>query len=89
LTAGVNPLKLREYLAAGLPALSTPLPEARSVDHIQIVENAGDVSRALESIDADDTPEQRKARKASVQNDGWAARVTKLREILGLHEVTP
>ena len=27
LTRAVNPIKLREYLAAGLPVISTPLPE--------------------------------------------------------------
>jgi len=27
LTKSVNPIKLREYLAAGLPVVSTPLPE--------------------------------------------------------------
>jgi glycosyltransferase involved in cell wall biosynthesis len=27
LTRAVNPIKLREYLAAGLPVVSTPLPE--------------------------------------------------------------
>jgi hypothetical protein len=27
LTAAANPLKLREYLAAGLPVVATPLPE--------------------------------------------------------------
>jgi glycosyltransferase involved in cell wall biosynthesis len=30
LTKAVNPIKLREYLAAGLPVVSTPLPEAKS-----------------------------------------------------------
>jgi glycosyltransferase involved in cell wall biosynthesis len=29
LTRNVNPIKLREYLAAGLPVVSTPLPEVR------------------------------------------------------------
>jgi glycosyltransferase involved in cell wall biosynthesis len=29
LTKAVNPIKLREYLAAGLPVVSTPLPEAK------------------------------------------------------------
>ena len=29
LTTAVNPIKLREYLAAGLPVISTPLPEVK------------------------------------------------------------
>jgi glycosyltransferase involved in cell wall biosynthesis len=27
MTRSINPIKLREYLAAGLPVVSTPLPE--------------------------------------------------------------
>jgi len=32
LTIAVNPIKLREYLAAGLPVVATPLPEVRVYD---------------------------------------------------------
>lgn len=34
LTDSVNPIKLREYLAAGLPVVSTPLREARAYQHV-------------------------------------------------------
>jgi glycosyltransferase involved in cell wall biosynthesis len=34
LTKAVNPIKLREYLAAGLPVVSTPLPEVRLYEHV-------------------------------------------------------
>lgn len=34
LTRAVNPIKLREYLAAGLPVVSTPLPEVERYDHL-------------------------------------------------------
>ncbi len=38
LTIAVNPIKLREYLAAGLPVISTPLPEVQLYqEYIQIV----------------------------------------------------
>src|SRR5206468_10102875 len=32
LTVAANPLKLREYLAAGLPVVATDIPEARRLD---------------------------------------------------------
>src|SRR5579884_161363 len=32
LTAASNPLKLREYVAAGLPVVSTDIPEARALE---------------------------------------------------------
>jgi glycosyltransferase involved in cell wall biosynthesis len=34
LTDNVNPIKLREYLAAGLPVVSTPLPEAKVYQNV-------------------------------------------------------
>lgn len=34
LTIAANPLKLREYLAAGLPVVATPLPEIQKLNHL-------------------------------------------------------
>lgn len=34
LTRAVNPIKLREYLAAGMPVVSTPLPEVSRYGHL-------------------------------------------------------
>lgn len=34
LTHAVNPIKLREYLAAGLPVISTPMPEVMRYQHL-------------------------------------------------------
>ncbi|MGD0132897.1 MAG: glycosyltransferase [Bryobacteraceae bacterium] len=34
LTIAANPLKLREYLAAGLPVVATPLPEVQKLGHL-------------------------------------------------------
>jgi len=34
LTYAVNPIKLREYLAAGLPVVSTPMPEVKIYEHL-------------------------------------------------------
>jgi glycosyltransferase involved in cell wall biosynthesis len=34
LTHAVNPIKLREYLAAGLPVISTPMPEVETYRHL-------------------------------------------------------
>jgi hypothetical protein len=34
LTLAANPLKMREYLAAGLPVVATPLPEVRRFRHL-------------------------------------------------------
>lgn len=52
LTVAVNPIKLREYLAAGLPVVSTPLPEvALYRDLVELAETpqqfVGAIARAL------------------------------------------
>jgi hypothetical protein len=51
LTRAVNPIKLREYMSAGLPVVSTALPEVlRYRDFVSIAENAGDFIAACERI---------------------------------------
>ena len=42
LTAAINPLKLKEYMATGLPVLSTPIPEACRLGEFIIVRREGD-----------------------------------------------
>lgn len=83
LTAAVNPLKLREYLAAGLPTLSTPLPEAQGLDtEIKLVAKAQDVSAVLDDIEANDTPEHRAQRRASMASHSWQSRSAQLRQVI-------
>ncbi|MBN2559531.1 MAG: hypothetical protein JXQ75_01185 [Phycisphaerae bacterium] len=83
LTRGVNPLKLREYLAAGLPALSTPLPEAMSlVPALCIVRAAEDVRRELSRIPEEDSPGERAKRREAMKEHSWAARAAELRRVV-------
>lgn len=42
LTRNANPLKLREYLAAGLPVVATPLPEIAKFDHLVLLATTSD-----------------------------------------------
>jgi hypothetical protein len=81
LTRGVDPLKARESLAAGLPTLATPLPALAAVPEIELVRDAEDVVRALASVLQTDTPARRAARRASVAGETWAARAALLRDI--------
>jgi glycosyltransferase involved in cell wall biosynthesis len=51
LTLAANPLKLREYLAAGLPVVSTAIPEAgRLGDLVRVGKNKDDFIRQLQTI---------------------------------------
>ncbi len=50
LTRAVNPIKLREYLAAGLPVVSTPLPEVKLYHHlVRISDTPEAFAAAIES----------------------------------------
>ncbi len=80
LTKGVNPLKLREYLAAGLPTLCTALPEAAIFgDTVHSVHTAPDVSEVLRTVLREDTAAARQTRRDAVQNHSWRHRALELR----------
>ncbi len=80
LTEAVNPLKLREYLAAGLPTASTPLPETQSLGAlVERVEDAEAVTRWLEGPVSSDSAEEREQRRASVAEHSWSNRAATLR----------
>ena len=83
LTIGVNPLKAREYLAAGLPTHCTPLPEAEDLrDRILVTSEAAHVVRWLRSEVMHDSREARRSRRESVRADSWAARAETLRSVV-------
>jgi glycosyltransferase involved in cell wall biosynthesis len=71
-----NPLKLREYLAAGKPVVSTRFPAAEQyADVINIVDNADAMIRALQlSAMATPNPSQRDI----VADHTWTARASEL-----------
>ncbi|MCB9730320.1 MAG: glycosyltransferase [Deltaproteobacteria bacterium] len=83
LTRGVNPLKAREYLAAGLPVACTPLPEvlplAERGDLLLSADPAAIAAWAAR-VRATDDAAMRSARRASVADDGWAARSAALHQ---------
>jgi hypothetical protein len=72
----VNPLKLREYLSAGLPVVSVPLPELegyRQYCTTAVTFEAFDqgVAEALRT----DSPALREQRSAAMRSETWARRV--------------
>jgi glycosyltransferase involved in cell wall biosynthesis len=77
LTKAVNPLKLREGLAAGLPTFSTPMPEARLAE-VTTGTTAEEVLAWLRGPVLADDAASRARRRASVASDGWDARATLL-----------
>jgi glycosyltransferase involved in cell wall biosynthesis len=85
LTLHASPLKLREYLAAGLPVVATALPEARLLARahrgVRVADDAtgfvAEIARAL----AD--PEPRAARSDAIAGESWDAKLDELSALLG------
>ena len=72
----VNPLKLREYLSAGLPVVSTPVPEV--VRHAHLCRVAGTPDAFLAALDAalaEASPDARRKRSDAMTHETWSARV--------------
>jgi glycosyltransferase involved in cell wall biosynthesis len=79
LTLNVNPIKLREYLSAGLPVVSTDIPEvARYVGSHGNLANACAVATerdefyaAIDKLLSSDSPAARRARSDAMLEETW------------------
>lgn len=79
----VNPLKLREYLSAGLPVVSTPVPEVRRYPQLaEIAATPDEFISACERALAAGSAAQRATRSAAMTNETWAARVANVEATL-------
>lgn len=68
-----NPLKLREYIAAGRPVVTTPMPAASPfADVVSIVADPEGFARAI--VAAATTPADPEHLRARVAGESWAAR---------------
>jgi glycosyltransferase involved in cell wall biosynthesis len=70
-----NPLKLREFLAAGIPVVSVPVPAIGPYkDHVLIAETPEQWLTAIETAIADNSPHRARQRMASVASESWDGR---------------
>jgi len=75
LSFAVNPLKFYEYLAAGKPIVSTPMPEMEMLSEVvEIGEGVDGFIRAIE-IALQDTPDKMRARLKLADEHSWERRV--------------
>ena len=72
-TLNANPLKAREYLAAGLPVVSTAIPEVEYLNQCRTAEDHGQFVREIEAALADPTP--RSERSESMREHSWDNRL--------------
>ena len=79
----INPLKLYDYLAAGLPIASTDIPAAREFSrHVHLADGSQNFVQAVRAALADSTPERRQLRRSVARQHSWEARVEQLSDLI-------
>jgi glycosyltransferase involved in cell wall biosynthesis len=78
LTASIFPMKVYEYLAAGLPVVATPLPSLGKIDAVACAPDADGIARLLDEAFAEDTPERRAERSRAAAVHSWEARIEQI-----------
>jgi len=82
LTGSIFPMKVYEYLAAGLPVVSTPLPALDGVEDVILASDAEAMAAALDSELSADTPELRAERSRRAASHSWDARIEEIEAAL-------
>jgi glycosyltransferase involved in cell wall biosynthesis len=82
----VNPIKMWEYMAVGMPVVTTALPEAKQFEGLIYYSNDyneffSNITRAL----ADDSPERRQQRMELARSNSWRERAQQIINIIQSH----
>jgi glycosyltransferase involved in cell wall biosynthesis len=85
LTASIFPMKVYEYLAAGLPVVATPLPSLEGVEGIVTAADADATVAALEELLESDGPEARRGRSKLAERHSWESRLDEIAKALEAH----
>lgn len=81
LSMSINPLKLKEYLATGVPVVSTPLPEAvRLNDWIHVADSAETFISSVEAALRE--PRDTDSLMRFLQTEAWSAKAETLSRII-------
>lgn len=78
LTNSIFPMKVYEYLAAGLPVIATPLPALANVAEVQTAQDAEGIVRLLEQALSEDSPERRAERSRTAAAHSWDRRLEEI-----------
>lgn len=81
LTLAANPLKVREYLAAGLAVVSSDIPEVHVLDDVLVGTDHDDFVKKVELALA--SPKPRDQVSGRIAHESWEAKVEELRTIAG------
>jgi glycosyltransferase involved in cell wall biosynthesis len=83
LTASVFPMKVYEYLAAGLPVVATPLPAIAQVAEIATAPDAAGFAELLTQALAQDSPALRAQRSQAAAAHSWQRRLEEIALAVG------
>lgn len=78
LTKSIFPMKVYEYLAAGLAVVATPLPSLAEVDAVASAPDAEGIARLLDKALTHDTPERRDSRSRKAATHSWERRIEEI-----------
>ena len=76
LTLNANPLKVREYLAAGLPVVSTPIPEVEVLGQCRIAADADGFEREIRRALTDSGPSHERSER--IREESWEAKLMEI-----------
>jgi glycosyltransferase involved in cell wall biosynthesis len=83
LTVNANPLKLREYMAAGLPVVASPIPEvARYAGQVSLASTADEYEHQISRLLASGDVGPSAARSAAMACESWDAKVREIEDLL-------
>jgi glycosyltransferase involved in cell wall biosynthesis len=82
LTDSIFPMKVYEYLAAGLAVIATPLPALAGVEGVQSAADPQGLARLLDEALAQDGPERRLARSQAATAHSWDRRLQEIAEAI-------
>jgi glycosyltransferase involved in cell wall biosynthesis len=78
LTESIFPMKVYEYLAAGLPVVATPLPALAGVAEVATAPDAQGIAELLDEALAEDNPERRAERSRQAAAHSWDQRLKEI-----------
>ncbi len=81
LTASIFPMKVYEYLAAGLPVVATGLPALEGTEWVALADGVDEtVARDRGARSLSDSPELRRQRSDAAQAHSWEGRLEEIAE---------
>ncbi len=78
LTESIFPMKVYEYLAAGLPVIATPLPAIAELANVACAPDAAGIAALLDDALASDSDERRAERSRAAASSSWERRLEEI-----------